>query len=243
MQHDPRYAVIDRRLEKVERIVAVSSGKGGVGKSLIASTLSLAMAQAGRRVGLFDLDFAGSSAHIVLGAQGLYPTEEKGILPPVIHGVRFMSVVHYVGDEATPLRGEDISNTIIELLAITRWEDLDVLLVDMPPGIGDATMETIRLLPRAEFLVVSTASRMAVPVVRRVLGLLTELDVPVVGAVENMVRDGASRVGDTFAAAGVPLVGSLPFDPSVEDAIGQPDALLATEFGAEVRRLAGRLTG
>jgi len=238
--HDPRHAVIGRRLEHVRRIVAVSSGKGGVGKSLIAATLALSLSSRGKRVGLFDLDFAGSSAHVVLGAEGLYPREDRGILPPAAHGVHFMSIVHYVGERAAPMRGEDVGNTITELLAITRWEELDVLIVDMPPGIGDATMDAIRLLARAEFLVVATASKMALPVVRRVVALLAELDVPIVGAVENMARDELGPVGDALAADGVPSLGTLPYDPTVEDALGAPDKLMGTDFGTAVGRFALR---
>jgi ATP-binding protein involved in chromosome partitioning len=239
MGYDPRYAVIDRRLERVGRIVAVSSGKGGVGKSLIASVMSLALASTAKRVGLFDLDFAGSSAHVVLGAEGLYPVEDKGILPPSIHGVDFMSVVHYVGETAAPMRGEDVCNTITELLAITRWERLDVLIVDMPPGLGDATMDTIRLLPRAEFLAVTTASKMAMPVVTRVLHMLKEMKVPILGVVENM----ASRTDATdppASVADIPLLGSIPYDPGLEAALGCPERLLATDFGIAVKALAER---
>lgn len=238
MNGDPRPAAIARRLGEVGRIVAVSSGKGGVGKSLVAATLAATLADAGRRVGLLDLDFAGSSAHVVLGAARGLPHEDRGIVPPVVAGVRFMSLVHYIGEAAAPLRGDADANAIAELLAITRWGPLDLLLVDMPPGMGDATLETIRLLPRAEFLVVATASRMALPVVRRVLGFLQELRVPIVGAAENMAHGAGSVVA--AALAGVPFLGALPYDPTIEDVVGDVPALLATPFGQAVREMMRR---
>lgn len=238
---DPRIAVIERRLERVERIVAVSSGKGGVGKSLVAATLAALVSQSGRRAGLLDFDFAGSSAHLALGADGLYPHEEYGIEPPVFAGVHFMSLVHFVGESATPLRGEDVTNVITELLAITQWGELDVLFVDMPPGIGDTSLDAMRLLPRAEHLVVTTASRMAVPVVTRVLALLREQGVPIAGIVENMARDSGSSISDSLGGGSARLVGSLPYDDRLEAAVGDVPALLRTSFADALRPVATTL--
>ncbi|MCK5023812.1 MAG: P-loop NTPase, partial [Candidatus Aenigmarchaeota archaeon] len=142
---DPRLEIIDRRLEKIKKIVAVSGGKGGIGKSSAASTLALMLSKAGHKVGLLDLDFSSPSTHVILGIEDLYPVEEKGIIPPEIYGIKYMSIIYYTGDNPSPLRGGDISNAIIELLAITRWEELDFLVIDMPPGIGDIALDTIRL--------------------------------------------------------------------------------------------------
>jgi len=153
---DPRIAVIEQRFENVGKIIAVSSGKGGVGKSMIATSLALNLRDRGYTVGLLDLDFTSPATHVILGVDGLYPEEEYGIIPPLAHELRYMSITHYSLDEPAPLRGQDVSNAIIELLAITRWGELDYLVVDMPPGIGDATLDTIRLIPRIEFVVVTT---------------------------------------------------------------------------------------
>src|SRR3990170_4890960 len=143
---DPRTSVISERLKRIGRIIAVSSGKGGVGKSLVATTLALALSRRGCKVGLFDLDFTSPSTHIILNAENAQPKEEKGIIPPVVKGIAYMSLVYYTGDKATPLRGADVSNALIELLSVTQWGKLDFLVIDMPPGIGDAVLDLLRLV-------------------------------------------------------------------------------------------------
>src|SRR4030066_257010 len=97
---DPRTSVIAERLKEVKRVIAVSSGKGGVGKSVVASTLALALAKRGWKVGLLDLDFTSPSTHVILGVEGLYPDEEKGITPPITHGLSYMSIVHFSTDDS-----------------------------------------------------------------------------------------------------------------------------------------------
>jgi len=113
---DPRIDIIDRRLEKIKKIIAVSSGKGGVGKSVVASTLALNLRDQGYKVGLFDLDFTSPSTHVILGVAGLYPKEEYGIIPPDAHGLKYMSITYYSLDKPAPLRGVDMSEAITELL-------------------------------------------------------------------------------------------------------------------------------
>ncbi|MDI6805946.1 MAG: P-loop NTPase, partial [Candidatus Bathyarchaeia archaeon] len=143
---DPRISVINERIKEIRNIITVSSGKGGVGKSLVASTLALTLTKKGYSVGLFDLDFTSPSTHVILGIEGVQPKENKGLVPPSVHGLKYMSIVYYSGEHASPLRGVDVSNALIELLAITRWGKLDFLVVDMPPGIGDATLDLLRLI-------------------------------------------------------------------------------------------------
>jgi ATP-binding protein involved in chromosome partitioning len=214
----------------VNRIIAVSSGKGGVGKSIVATTMALALAEKGLSVGLLDLDFTSPSTHVILGAEGLYPEEDYGIVPPNIHGLKYISIVHYSLDEPVPLRGEDVSNAIIELLAITRWGELDTLIVDMPPGIGDATLDTLRLVPRIEFIVVTTPSRVAYQSVKRLLVLLKELKIPIIGVLENMVISRSRYVEDEVKGLGLRYLGALDYDEELEAAIGNSDKLLKTRF-------------
>src|SRR5512143_3900192 len=103
---DPRTSMICDRLSKIGRIMAVSSGKGGVGKSMVATALALSLAKEGCRVGLFDLDFTGPSTHTILGVlKSVQPTEDKGILPPFVDGLSYMSLVYFIGDNPAPLRG------------------------------------------------------------------------------------------------------------------------------------------
>ena len=176
---DPRLEIIEKRLKNIKMLIPVAGGKGGIGKSMVASTLAITLAELGYRVGLLDLDFSGPSAHVILGVRGVSPKEERGIIPPEVYGIKFLSIIYYAGDNPSPLRGTDISNAMIELLAITQWGALDYLIIDMPPGIGDATLDTIRLIRRANFLIIATQSRVVLETVKKALSVLKELSVPI----------------------------------------------------------------
>ena len=239
---DPRLAVIETRFKDVARVIAVSSGKGGVGKSMVATSLALNLRDRGHRVGLLDLDFTSPSTHVILGApEGLYPEEEYGIVPPRVNGLSYMSITYYSVDKPAPLRGVDVSNAIIELLAITRWGELDYLVVDMPPGIGDATLDAIRLMPRTEFLVISTPSKVAYQSVRRLLLLLKDLDIPTLGVVENMVMKPSGYVEGELEKLEVKYLGSVMYDESLEDAIGDTGLIEKTVFYQSVGALVPQL--
>jgi len=235
---DPRTSVIDERLKRISRIIAVSSGKGGVGKSLIATTLALTLAREGWKVGLFDLDFTSPSTHLILGAKNAQPKEDKGIVPPLVKGLEYMSLVYYCGDKATPLRGADTSNALIELLAVTRWSTLDFLVIDMPPGIGDAVLDLVMLVKRIEFLIVTTPSRLAFETVKKQLNLLQELRVPVIGLVENMKMDATKNIQQQTEKLGVTFLGEIPYDLKVEEAIGDENKLLSTALAQKVKEIA-----
>jgi len=238
---DPRISVVNERLKNIENIVAVSSGKGGVGKSLVASTLALTLAKKGCKTGLFDLDFTSPSTHLILGVQEMQPKEEKGIIPPEVYGLKYMSIVYYSSNQVTPLRGADISNALIELLAITRWEKLDFLVIDMPPGIGDATLDLLRLVKNVKFLVITTPSRLAFETVRKLASLLRRLEIPIVGIVENMKMDDSKFIQTQVKNLGLPFLGEIPFDNKIEDAIGNVDMLLKTVFAKKVESIAAKL--
>jgi ATP-binding protein involved in chromosome partitioning len=235
---DPRTSIIDERLKRISRIIAVSSGKGGVGKSLIATTLALTLAREGWKVGLFDLDFTSPSTHLILGAKNAQPKEDKGIVPPVVKGVEYMSLVYYCGDKAAPLRGADTSNALIELLAVTRWSMLDFLVIDMPPGIGDAVLDLVMLVKRIEFLIVTTPSPLAFETVKKQLNLLQELRVPVIGLVENMKMNAAKNIQRQTEELGVTFLGEVPYDVKVEEAIGDETKLLGTALAQKVKEVA-----
>lgn len=232
---DPRLTIIERRLKDIKRIIAVSGGKGGVGKSLTASVMALIFSRLGYKTGLLDLDFGGPSTHTVLGLKGALPREEKGIIPPDAHGIKFMTIIHYAGDNPSPIRGIDISNAMIELLAITRWGELDFLIIDMPPGIGDPTLDVIRLLKRAEFLIITTESRVTLEVVKKLLNLLKELKVPIIGVIENMKLIRSSFLREETGSLNVPFLGEIDFDRGLEDAIGNVDDILKTRFAESIK--------
>ena len=234
---DPRLEIIDKRLENIKTLIPVSGGKGGIGKSLIASTLALTLSELGYKVGLLDLDFSGPSTHIILGISGVYPKEEKGIIPPEIYGVKFLSIIYYAGDNPSPLRGIDISNAMIELLAITQWGSLDFLIIDMPPGIGDTTLDTIRLVKRAGFLIVTTQSKVVLETVKKVLAILKELVVPIIGVVENMKTTTSSLVKEEIKPFNVPFLGEINFDKHLEDSLGDVSKLLKTGFAQDVKKI------
>lgn len=229
---DARTSVIDERLSKIGRIIAISSGKGGVGKSMVATALALSLGKDGYRVGLFDLDFTGPSTHIILGLQkSAQPKEEKGLVPAIVNGLEYMSLVYFVGDNPAPLRGADVSNALIEILAITQWGRLDYLIIDMPPGIGDAVLDLVRLVKRIEFLIVSTSSSLAFEVVRKQVVLLCDLKMPLIGLVENMKMSKSREILLKTKELGLTYLGSISFDPTIENAIGNPTKLLCSTMG------------
>jgi ATP-binding protein involved in chromosome partitioning len=230
--------VINKRLSRIGRIIAVSSGKGGVGKSLVATTLALALSRRGCKVGLFDLDFTSPSTHLILGAKGVQLEEDKGIVPPVVEGLAYMSLVYFSGDQAAPLRGADVSNALIELLAVTQWGELDFLVIDMPPGIGDAVLDLVRLVQRIEFLIVTTPSLLAFETVKKQVRLLQDLKVPIIGVVENMKMDKAKGIEQGTEKLGVKFLGEVPFDPEVEGAIGDVTRLLETRLAQRISDVA-----
>ncbi len=233
---DPRINIIHERLRNIRNIVAVSSGKGGVGKSLVASILSLILVRKGYRVGLFDLDFTGPSTHIILGIGEFHLKEEKGIVPPEAYGLRYMSIVYYAREHASPLRGAEVSNALIELLAVTLWDRLDFLILDMPPGMGDATLDIIRFVKNVKFLVVTTPSRLAFETVGKLLDLLSELKVSVIGVIENMKMDDSQFIRHQVEKKGIRFCGDIPYDLTLEENVSHVDRLLETKFskGLEV---------
>ena len=226
-----RTSVIKRRLSNVKRIISVASGKGGVGKSLVASTLALHLASKGKKVGLLDLDLYGPSSHIILGMKNFdFPQEDKGIIPHTIHGIHFMSIVYFSEDKPSAFRGVDITNIIIELLAITRWGALDYLIIDMPPGIGDEVLDVIRYIKKSEFLVVSTPSKVSMGAVGKLLRILGELKLPMIGVIENMKMFDSSYIKDEVKKLHMTYLGSISFDEDIEDAIGDPNLLRKTKY-------------
>ena len=230
---DPRPSVIGTRLSKIKRLIAVTGWKGGIGKSVTASTLALLLAEKGFKTGLLDLDLAGASCHVVLGADGLFPKEKMGLEPPPVSGVKFMSVSFFSKNKAVPLRGANTSDAIIEMLAITQWGELDFLVIDMPPGINDTALDVIRLLPRTEVLAVTTPSVLAHSVLERSLELYNNLEVPVLGVIENM----SSRAGVSSRN----FAGRLRYDSGLEAALGTPEKILKTKFARDLGRIAGAI--
>lgn len=207
----------------------------------MASTLALTLADRGYSVGLFDLDFTSPSTHVILGIQDVGPTEEKGIVPPKVHGVEYMSIIYYSRDCVTPLRGTDVSNALIELLSVTRWGKLDYLILDLPPGIGDLTLDLLRLIKDIRFLIITTSSALAFETVRKLAELLKELGIPVIGVIENMKMDQSSSVKTETKKLDLNPLGNIPYDATIEEAIGNVNRLRTTVFAKRVGEIMAKI--
>jgi ATP-binding protein involved in chromosome partitioning len=230
---DPRINVVEKRLKNVKRVIAVAGGKGGIGKSTIASLLALVLAESKQKVGLLDLDFTGASTHTILGLTDFhFPDEEEGIIPPKLNGISYITIANFTQDHTTLMRGHDVTNAILELLAITRWDDLDYLIIDMPPGINDTTLDIIRFIKKIEFCIVTTPSKITTKVVRKSVDLLQELGVPILGLIENMTYPAAPYAKECFEKC---YLGTIPFDETYENAIGNADTLLDTTIANTLR--------
>lgn len=203
------------------RVVAVASGKGGVGKSSVSVNLAAGLAGDGYRVGLLDADIWGFSVPRMLGITGrLEADATTGLIRPLTaHGVRVVSTGLIIESEETALmwRGLMLSKALEQFLTQVEWGDLDYLVIDMPPGTGDVQMALTRLLPQAEMLVVTTPQRAAQKVAIRVADMARRSHMPIVGVVENMSGEIFGEGGgvDLAAEIGALFLGSIPMDRRV----------------------------
>ena len=212
------------KVGNVKRIVAVASGKGGVGKSTVAVNLALALRQLGREVGLLDADVYGPSVPIMLGlSERPRADEEKRIEPIERHGLRAISMGLFV-EQAKPIiwRGPMITKLLVEFVRNVLWGDLDYLLIDMPPGTGDAQLTICQQVPLSGGVIVTTPQEVALLDVKRGVTMFREVNVPVLGVVENMSVHVCRKCGsshDLFGSGGgqqmarrfdIPFLGALP---------------------------------
>lgn len=228
-------------MRKISNVIAVSSGKGGVGKSVVASTLALALSRMGYRVGLFDIDFTSPSTHAILGIDGTKPKENKAIVPPQVHGLTYMSLVYFSGSETMPLRGADVSNALIELLSVVEWKELDYLILDMPPGIGDVTLDLVRLVKGMKVIIVTTSSQLVFETVRKLVNLLKALNVQILGVVENMKMTGSAAIEKQTEKLALTFLGEIQYDSHLEEAIGNVHKLRETALAKRVEQIASKV--
>lgn len=225
----------------VTRVIAVASGKGGVGKSSVSANLAAALAAEGFRVGILDADIWGFSIPRMLGVEGRLQADatSKLIEPLSAHGVKVVSTGSIIESEETALmwRGLMLGKALEQFLTQVDWGELDYLIVDMPPGTGDVQMALARMLPQAEMLVVTTPQQAAQKVAIRVADMARRSHMPIVGVVENMTGEMFGSGGGAALAAelGVPLLGSIPLDRRVVDGsdTGRPVVLDADGLAAE----------
>jgi ATP-binding protein involved in chromosome partitioning len=236
----------------VRNIIAVSSGKGGVGKSTVAVNLAVSLALDGARVGLMDADVYGPNVPLMLGVGNARPEIEGNKLVPIeAYGVRLMSMaILKPGDEPLIVRGPILHGLVKQFLSDVRWGELDYLIVDMPPGTGDVQLSLAQLVPVQGAVLVTTPQEVAVADVRRALRMFETVAVPILGVVENMSYFIAPDTGtryDIFGAGGgerlaeqyhVPYLGAVPLGLDVREGgdrglpvvVGQPDSAQAQAF-------------
>jgi ATP-binding protein involved in chromosome partitioning len=203
------------------RVLAVASGKGGVGKSSLTVNIAAALAATGKEVGILDADIYGHSIPHLLGISQKPVVVDKMIVPPVAHDMRLMSIGFFLDDNQPVMwRGPMLHRALEQFLQDVHWGDLDVLVVDMPPGTGDVSISLGQLLPRAEAVIVTTPQPLAQEVASRAATMAQKTGMRVVGVVENMTSEvfgagGGERLADEL---GVPLLGSVPLDPALREA-------------------------
>jgi ATP-binding protein involved in chromosome partitioning len=257
--------------DTLTRIYAITSGKGGVGKSTVTANLAVSLARRGLAVGLIDADVFGFSIPGLLGITGATPTKVgEMILPPVAHDVKVISIGMFLGDQtAVSWRGPMLHRTIQQFLTDVYFGDLDVLLIDLPPGTGDVAISLGQLLPQAQVVVVTTPQAAAAEVAERSAIVARQTGQEVIGVIENMaglvqpdgtVLDlfGSGGGADAATRLGVPLLGSIPLSRALREGgdAGLPVVLaegtdaaaaaleaIAAQLAVRERGLAGRKLG
>ncbi|MCF6278461.1 MAG: Mrp/NBP35 family ATP-binding protein [Anaerolineales bacterium] len=219
----------------IRNAIAVGSGKGGVGKSTIAVNLAVALAASGARVGLLDADIYGPNIPTMMGVEKLPPPREDKLVPAEAHGVKIMSMGFLV-KPGQPLiwRGAMLHSAIRQFLSDVDWGELDYLIIDLPPGTGDAALTLAQSLPLSGAVLVTLPQNVSLEDASRGLGMFRTLEVPLLGVIENMVGDVFGQGGGEALAesAGIPFLGSVPLNGFVRLAgdqgqpaiIAQPDS-------------------
>ncbi len=251
-------------LAEVRNVIAVASGKGGVGKSTVAVNLALALAADGANVGLLDADIYGPSQPHMLGLVGEQPVSEDGktMLPLTAHGLQAISIGFLIDpDQPMVWRGPMVTSALNQLLNQTRWRDLDYLIVDMPPGTGDIQLTLSQQVPVSGAVIVTTPQDIAAIDARKGLEMFRKVSIPVLGVIENMSvhvcsncgheesifgSGGAERMAEDF---GVELLGRLPLDARIREqtdagrptVASEPDSPAATAYRLAARRMAAAL--
>ena len=252
-------------LPGVKNVIAVASGKGGVGKSTTAVNLALALAAEGASVGVLDADIYGPSQPTMLGVAGQKPQAPDGQLiePLVAHGVKVMSIGFLVeADAAMIWRGPMATQALDQLLRQTRWGELDYLIVDMPPGTGDIALSLSQRVPLTGAIIVTTPQDIALIDAQRGLRMFEKVGVPILGLVENMAvfvcpncghaehlfgEHGGSRMAQQY---GVELLGEIPLALSIREqadggrptVVAEPDSAHAQLYGRIARRVAAKIS-
>jgi ATP-binding protein involved in chromosome partitioning len=246
----------------IRNAIAVASGKGGVGKSTIAVNLAVVLAQSGARVGLLDADIYGPNIPTMMGVENLPPVQGDKLIPAEAYGVKMMSIGFMVkADQPLIWRGPMLHSAIRQFLTDVAWGELDYLVIDLPPGTGDAALSLAQSLPLSGGVIVTLPQQVSLDDARRGLEMFRHLEVDVFGVVENMsfleLPDGTRM--DIFGEgggqrlaeeAGVPFIGSIPMDPSVRVGgdsgkpvvVTQPDSPVARALREVAENVAAKVS-
>lgn len=249
-------------LESISNIIAVGSGKGGVGKSTTAVNLAIALQREGARVGLLDADIYGPSIPAMLGVKGQPATDGEKIIPKEAHGLKVMSIGFLVEEDSPMIwRGPMVTSALQQLLSETLWGQLDYLIIDLPPGTGDIQLTLAQRIPTAGAVIVTTPQDIALLDARKALHMFRKVDVKVLGVVENMSTHICTACGHEEAIFGrgggeqmakdfeIPLLGQLPLAMEIRSALDEgkptvafnPDSPSAKSYRHMALRTAGEL--
>lgn len=246
----------------IRNAVAVASGKGGVGKSTVAVNIAVVLAQRGARVGLLDADIYGPNVPTMMGVDHLPPAKGSKLIPAQTYGVKMMSIGFLVKpDQPLIWRGPMLHSAIRQFLTDVDWGELDYLIIDLPPGTGDAALSLAQSLPLSGGIIVTLPQQVSLDDARRGLEMFRQLEVEVFGVVENMsyleLPDGqrmdifGSGGGEKLAReAGVPFIGAIPMDPAVRQGgdkglpvvLSQPDSAVAKAFNLIAEDIAAKIS-
>lgn len=255
---------LDELMPGVKNIVAVASGKGGVGKTTVSVNLALSLAKAGAKVGLLDADIYGPSVPLMLGLTDSPEVTNNKIQPPISDRVKVMSMGFFYeqSQQAGIYRGPIVSGIVKQFLTDVNWGDLDYLIIDLPPGTGDAPLTLAQTIPITGILIVTTPQEVAMNVAVKAIGMFKKLNVPIVGVIENMSfllcphcheriqifgKGGGQKVSEKFD---IPFIGEIPLHPGIMEAsdvgkpitLSQPESAQATAFGNVAKAVAGRIS-
>ena len=253
----------DESMKTVKNIIAVASGKGGVGKSTVALNLALALSRTGAKVGLLDADIYGPSIPLMLGMKNTaMQVEDKKLQPPESNGIKVVSFGFFAEQEhqAAIYRGPIISGIVKQFLVDTLWTDLDYLIVDLPPGTGDIPLTLAQTIPITGILVVTTPQEVASSVASKAIGMFSTLEVPMLGVIENMSYFECSKCNEKhyiFGKGGaeriskrhnMPVVGTIPLNSGIMEGselgkpvmIAQPDSPSAEAFTVAAKNIAAQ---
>ncbi len=247
----------------IGNIIAVSSGKGGVGKSTVAVNLAVSLQMLGAKVGICDTDIYGPNVPIMMGGHDAPTVRGNNIVPPVYHGVKTMSIgLLNPGDKAVVWRGPMLHSAVQQFMRQVEWGDLDYLVVDMPPGTGDVQLSLAQSVSLAGAVLVTTPQEVALADVRKAYSMFEQLNVPILGIVENMSYFEVPTNGERYYIFGngggealaerynVPFLGGVPIGVSVREGgdlgipvvLGDPDSVQAKAFKQIAQNVAAQVS-